>query len=80
MRPSRPARRSGLHLLVNNTGINPAYGPMLDSDVDVARKVLEVNVVAAFSGSRRRRRWLGDAAHPGAIVNLPRSPATAPRG
>ncbi|MFC8866663.1 SDR family NAD(P)-dependent oxidoreductase [Streptomyces sp. NPDC057148] len=34
----------GLDVLVNNAGINPAYGPLTQLDVDVARKVLEVNV------------------------------------
>ena len=61
----------GLHYLVNNTGINPVYGPMLDSDVTVARKVLEVNVVAAFSWIKKAvAAGLGDDAHPGAVVNL----------
>ena len=61
----------GLHLLVNNTGINPAYGPMLDSGLDVARKVLDVNVVAAFSWIKKAvAAGLGDATHPGAVVNL----------
>ncbi|GAA2487461.1 SDR family oxidoreductase [Terrabacter carboxydivorans] len=61
----------GLHLLVNNTGINPAYGPMLDSDLDIARKVLDVNVVAAFSWIKKAvASGLGDESHPGAVVNL----------
>ncbi|MDC5696593.1 SDR family oxidoreductase [Intrasporangium calvum] len=61
----------GLHYLVNNTGINPVYGPMLDADVDVARKILDVNVVAAFSWIKKAvAAGLGDAAHPGAVVNL----------
>jgi NAD(P)-dependent dehydrogenase (short-subunit alcohol dehydrogenase family) len=61
----------GLHLLVNNTGINPVYGPMLDSEADVARKVLDVNVVAAFSWIKKAvAAGLGDEAHPGAVVNL----------
>ena len=61
----------GLHYLVNNTGINPAYGPMLDSDVTVARKVLDVNVVAAFSWIKKAvAAGLGDDAHPGSVVNL----------
>ena len=61
----------GLHLLVNNTGINPVYGPMLDGDLDVARKVMEVNVIAAFSWIKKAvAAGLGDGGHPGAIVNL----------
>ena len=61
----------GLHYLVNNTGINPVYGPMLDSDAQLARKVLDVNLVAAFSWIQRAvKAGLGDAEHPGAVVNL----------
>jgi NAD(P)-dependent dehydrogenase (short-subunit alcohol dehydrogenase family) len=38
--------------LVNNTGINPVYGPIIDVDADAARKILEVNVVAALDWTR----------------------------
>ena len=61
----------GLHLLVNNTGINPVYGPMLDTGLDVARKVLDVNVVSAFSWIRKAvAAGIGDEDHPAAVVNL----------
>ena len=58
-----------LDLLVNNVGINPVYGPVLDIDTAAARKILEVNVIGALdwtrgavaSGLRERR---------GAIVNI----------
>ncbi|MDV3220821.1 SDR family oxidoreductase [Intrasporangium sp.] len=61
----------GLHYLVNNTGINPVYGPMLDADLDVARKVLDVNVVAAFSWIKKAvGAGIGDEQHPAAVVNL----------
>jgi NAD(P)-dependent dehydrogenase (short-subunit alcohol dehydrogenase family) len=61
-----------LDYLVNNAGINPAYGPMLDTDTEVARKVLEVNVVGAFSWIRKAvRAGLGTPEDPGgAIVNI----------
>ena len=61
-----------LDYLVNNAGINPAYGPMLDSDTEVARKVLEVNVVGAFSWIRKAvHAGLGTPEAPGgAIVNI----------
>ncbi|MFH9295000.1 SDR family oxidoreductase [Streptomyces sp. NPDC017520] len=49
----------GLDVLVNNAGINPAYGPVVGLDLDVARKVLEVNVLATLA-------WVQEAvAHPG---------------
>lgn len=60
-----------LDLLVNNTGINPAYGPMLDTELDVARKIMEVNVLSAFSWTRKAvAAGLGEAASPGAVVNV----------
>ncbi|MFD6138527.1 SDR family oxidoreductase [Promicromonospora sp. NPDC060271] len=38
--------------LVNNAGINPAYGPLTELDTEVARKILEVNVIAALEWTR----------------------------
>ncbi|GAA4614646.1 SDR family oxidoreductase [Saccharopolyspora hordei] len=56
-------------LLVNNTGINPAYGPLLDVDLGIARKSLEVNVLAALSWTQRvHRAWMGE--HGGAVLNV----------
>jgi NAD(P)-dependent dehydrogenase (short-subunit alcohol dehydrogenase family) len=61
-----------LDYLVNNAGINPSYGPMLDTDIDAARKVLEVNVLSAFSWIQKAvRAGLGSLESPGgAIVNV----------
>jgi NAD(P)-dependent dehydrogenase (short-subunit alcohol dehydrogenase family) len=64
-----------LDLLVNNTGINPAYGPMIDTGVDTARKILEVNVLSAFEWTRKAVRsglgQLDDRGRPtGAVVNV----------
>jgi 3-oxoacyl-[acyl-carrier protein] reductase len=42
-----------LDVLVNNTGINPAYGPLLEIDEDAARKIMDVNVLSALSWTRR---------------------------
>lgn len=38
--------------LVNNAGVNPAWGPALDVDPGMVRKILEVNVVAALEWTR----------------------------
>jgi NAD(P)-dependent dehydrogenase (short-subunit alcohol dehydrogenase family) len=58
-----------LDLLVNNTGINPAYGPLMQLDLAAARKIVEVNGVAALSWVQQAyAAWLGD--HGGAIVNV----------
>ena len=60
-----------LDVLVNNAGINPAYGPTVEIDLAVARKIHEVNVLAPLA-------WLQVAlaadgagfAERGAVVNL----------
>jgi len=69
----RAARETfgALDFLVNNAGINPAYGPMLDTDIEAARKILEVNVLSAFSWTRKAvRAGLGASEPPGAVVNV----------
>ncbi|GAB3231320.1 SDR family oxidoreductase [Glycomyces halotolerans] len=38
--------------MVNNAGINPAWGPLTELDADVARKIFEVNVLAALEWTR----------------------------
>ena len=61
----------GLDYLVNNTGINPIYGPILEAPLDVARKIMEVNVLAAFSWTQKAvAAGLGDGDLPGAVVNV----------
>ncbi|NLW98817.1 MAG: SDR family oxidoreductase [Actinomycetales bacterium] len=58
-----------LDFLVNNTGINPAYGPLMDIDLEVARKIFDVNVVAALAWVQHAHRaWMRE--HGGAIVNV----------
>ena len=62
----------GLDILVNNAGINPVFGPLVEMDLDAARKIFEVNVLGTLA-------WVQDAvAHPklgfrergGSVVNL----------
>lgn len=58
-----------LDLLVNNTGINPVYGPLTEIDLDAARKIMDVNVVAALAWVQHAHAaWMKD--HGGAIVNV----------
>ena len=45
-------RHGRLDHLVNNAGINPAYGPLAELDVAAAHKILDVNVVAALEWTR----------------------------
>jgi NAD(P)-dependent dehydrogenase (short-subunit alcohol dehydrogenase family) len=62
----------GLDILVNNAGINPVYGPLVDLELDGARKILEVNLLGTLS-------WIQGAFHHpelqfahrgGSVVNL----------
>jgi NAD(P)-dependent dehydrogenase (short-subunit alcohol dehydrogenase family) len=58
-----------LDMLVNNTGINPVYGPLTDVDPVAAAKILAVNVLAPLAWTRRARdAWMG--AHGGSVVNV----------
>ncbi|WP_329405909.1 SDR family oxidoreductase [Nocardia vinacea] len=55
--------------LVNNAGINPVYGPMVELDLAAARKVFEVNCLAAISWVQQAHKaWLGE--HGGSVVNV----------
>lgn len=56
-------------LLVNNTGINPAYGTLMDLDLEAARKILEVNAIGTLAWTQEVvGAWMRD--HGGAIVNV----------
>lgn len=56
-------------LLVNNTGINPVYGPMIDMDLQAARKIIEVNCLAALAWTQSvHKAWMAE--HGGAVVNV----------
>ena len=59
-------RHGRLDHLVNNAGINPAYGPALELDPAAARKILDVNVIAALEWTRDAVR----AGLSGSIVNI----------
>jgi NAD(P)-dependent dehydrogenase (short-subunit alcohol dehydrogenase family) len=76
---ARAVREFGrLDVLVNNTGINPVYGRIVDIDEAAARKIMDVNVLAALSWTRTAlAAGLGrDGA--GAIVNVASVAGLAP--
>jgi NAD(P)-dependent dehydrogenase (short-subunit alcohol dehydrogenase family) len=67
-----------LNVLVNNTGINPAYGPLTELDESIARKIMDVNVLAALSWARQAlAAGLGGDGN-GAIVNIASIAGLAP--
>ncbi|ASW55633.1 3-oxoacyl-ACP reductase [Plantactinospora sp. KBS50] len=56
-----------LDVLVNNTGINPAFGSLFEAEAAAIRKIFEVNVLAALSWVRKASAvWASDAA----VVNV----------
>jgi NAD(P)-dependent dehydrogenase (short-subunit alcohol dehydrogenase family) len=56
-------------MLVNNVGINPVHGPMVEMDAVAAAKILAVNVLAPLGWIQRvRDAWMGT--HGGSIVNV----------
>ena len=59
----------GLDFLVNNTGINPAYGRMIDVDLAAANKIFQVNVVGAIAWAQKVYR-ASLAENGGSIVNI----------
>ncbi|GAB3442812.1 SDR family oxidoreductase [Actinophytocola sediminis] len=58
-----------LDVLINNTGINPTFGPLADADLNAVRKIFDVNVVAALGYVQLAlKAWMAE--HGGAIVNI----------
>lgn len=53
--------------LVGNVGINPVYGPMLETPLDAFRKILDTNVVGTLGlVQEAHRAWMGE--HGGSVV------------
>ncbi len=62
-------RYSRLDVLINNTGINPTFGPLLDLEDGVARKIFDVNVLGALDWVRlAHRAWMKE--NGGSVVNI----------
>ena len=58
-----------LDMFVNNTGINPVFGRMVDLDLDAARKMVDVNALSAISWVQKSyKAWMGE--HGGSVVNV----------
>ncbi|MFI7665038.1 SDR family oxidoreductase [Nocardia sp. NPDC049526] len=58
-----------LDILINNTGINPVYGSLMDADLEAVRKIFDVNVVAALGYVQEAYKvWMRE--HGGAVVNV----------
>lgn len=59
-----------LDIVINNTGINPVYGPLSELDDGAARKIMDVNVLAALRWVREARAAGLGVRGPGAVVNV----------
>jgi NAD(P)-dependent dehydrogenase (short-subunit alcohol dehydrogenase family) len=58
-----------LDVLINNTGINPTFGPLADADLNAVRKIFDVNVVGALGYVQLAlKAWMAE--HGGSIVNI----------
>jgi NAD(P)-dependent dehydrogenase (short-subunit alcohol dehydrogenase family) len=55
--------------LINNIGINPAYGPLAGLDLNAARKMVEVNLIGTLGWIQEALRG-GLAETGGSIVNI----------
>lgn len=62
------AEQGGLHILINNAGIEPK-APVLEMSIEDWRRTLDVNLSAAFYTSRAAGRIMRDAGG-GVIVNI----------
>ena len=63
--------------LVNNTGINPVYGRMIDLDQAAAQKMFAVNVLSALAWTQRAySAWM--ETHGGTVVNVASVAGTKP--
>ncbi len=56
-----------LHILINNAGIFPTTGPVVDVADDFVSRMLEVNVRAQFSATREAARRMSNG---GSILNM----------
>jgi NAD(P)-dependent dehydrogenase (short-subunit alcohol dehydrogenase family) len=67
-----------IDVLVNNTGINPVYGPLTDIEPSAARKIMDVNVLATLEWTRAAlAAGLGSQVS-GAVVNIASIAGLAP--
>lgn len=60
-------RFGSLDILVNNTGINPVYGDLIDIEERAAKKIFEVNSLAALTWTQKAYR-AAMAEHGGSVL------------
>lgn len=65
-------------ILINNAGINPAYGSLMDLDLGLARKITEVNLLGTLGWTQEAVRAGLGAESNAAIVNIGSISGVAP--
>ncbi|KDA05339.1 3-ketoacyl-ACP reductase [Microbacterium sp. CH12i] len=65
-------------ILINNAGINPAYGTLMDLDLGLARKIAEVNLLGALAWTQVAVQAGLGADGDGVIVNIGSISGSAP--
>jgi NAD(P)-dependent dehydrogenase (short-subunit alcohol dehydrogenase family) len=62
-------RFGSLDVLVNNAGVNPQFGPLVEADLGAVRKIMDVNVVAALAWVQHAwKAWMAE--HGGVVLNV----------
>jgi NAD(P)-dependent dehydrogenase (short-subunit alcohol dehydrogenase family) len=60
-----------LDILVNNVGISPVYGPLMELDLSTARKITEVNLIGTLAWVQNAYHHEGlDFGNGGSVINL----------
>lgn len=62
-------RLGGLDAWVNNAGVS-VLAPLIDTDPEDIRHMMEVNLLGVVHGMQAAAHWFIDAARPGRIVNI----------
>ena len=70
-------RFGSVHILVNNAGVNPSFGPLAGLQGDAADKIWRVNVQSCLAWAQELQRQRHDA-QAGAIINIASFSAVRP--
>lgn len=64
------AELGSIDILVNNAATNPQYGPLVEADLSLIRKVLSVNVESVIGWVQEVWKECWSTSRPGSVVNV----------